>query len=788
MRQLNILACLLFSLSTSLLAQKSTINGYVEDALTGEKLIGANVFEKSSLKGTSTNVYGFYSLTLQHDTITIISSFVGYQPAIIKLRLKSDTTIKFRLEPQTQLKEVEISAERSENISERTRMSTIEIPIEQIKSLPVLLGEKDVLKIVQLMPGVQSGSEGNSGLYVRGGGADQNLILLDGVPVYNASHLFGFFSVFNTDAINTVELVKGGFPARYGGRLSSVLDIRMKEGNLKKYEGEASIGLISSRFTIEGPIKKEKSSFIFSARRTYIDWLARPLIKMASEGDFTAGYFFYDLNSKVNYQLSDKTRLYLSAYLGNDKAYAYSENTYYNSYDKIKSRSDSKLQWGNITTALRWNQLINKKMFSNTTLTYSKYKFDVGQSNENFNETNKEKSLYRYNYLSGIYDWGGKIDFDYYPSPAHYIKFGAGNTYHTFVPGVNAFKSTLTGSSDIDTTFGAKPIYGNEFYAYAEDDFTVTPRIKTNIGVHFSGFDVKKKTYYSIQPRVAARYLFSENTSIKASFSTMTQYLHLLTNGTIGLPTDLWVPVTDTIKPQNSKQYAAGIAQSLFNDFELSIEGYYKDMQNIIEYKEGASFFSTGTGWQQKVEFGKGWSYGAEILLQKKTGKFSGWIGYTLSWNYRQFKNLNFGEKFPYKYDRRHDIGVALSYKISENTDVGIVWVYGTGNAITFATERYLASPGLTGYGYYHNYQYEIGNFEQRNAFRMASYHRLDLGINKHQKKKHGIRTWSFGLYNAYNRRNPFYIYTTYNNSGKKVLKQVSIFPVLPSVSYSFKF
>jgi len=786
MRQFFILAIITVFSPIFLKAQKNTINGYVEDARTGEKLIGASVFEKHIFKGTLTNVYGFYSLTLEQDTITLVCSFVGYQSVLYKLKLAGDTTIKFKLEPQTYLKEVVISATHSEKISERTRMSTIEIPIEQIKSLPVLLGEKDVLKIVQLLPGVQSGSEGNSGLYVRGGGADQNLILLDGVPVYNASHLFGFFSVFNTDAINSVELVKGGFPARYGGRLSSVLDIRMKEGNLNKFEGEASIGLIASRFTVEGPIIKDKSSFIFSGRRTYIDLLARPLIKLASPDNFTAGYYFYDLNSKVNYQLNDKSRLYLSAYFGNDKAYARSENVYYNSYDKIKDKYKSKLQWGNITTALRWNQIINKKLFSNTTITYSKYKFDVGQDFENHNQTKDIKTIYNFNYMSGIYDWAGKVDFDYYPTSSHTIKFGVGNTYHTFVPGVNAYKSSETGSSNIDTTFGAKSIYANEFYLYAEDDILFTSRLKANIGAHFSGFDVKQKTYNSLQPRISARYLLTENTSVKASYATMTQYLHLLTNATIGLPTDLWVPVTDTIKPQNSQQYAIGVAQSLTNELELSIEGYYKSFQNLIEYKEGASFFTSGSDWQQKVEFGKGSAYGAEVLLQKKKGKFSGWIGYTLSWSQRQFENINFGEKFPYKYDRRHDIGLALSYKFSEKLDIGLVWVYGTGNALTLATERYLASPGLTDGSY--GGQYEIENFEQRNSFRMPSYHRLDLGINKHKQKKHGIRTWSFGLYNAYNRRNPFYIYFSYNSSGNKVLKQVSIFPVLPSVSYSFKF
>ncbi|MBT6745256.1 MAG: TonB-dependent receptor [Flavobacteriales bacterium] len=792
-------------------SQKVTINGYIEDSESGEKLIGATVFDAKTLLGTTTNVYGFYSLTLPADSIIFTASFVGFKPIVFKLDGKKDTTINVSLSSSLDLQEVEIIASQSENIEERTQMSTIEIPMRQIEKLPALMGEIDVLKAIQLLPGVQSGGEGTSGFYVRGGGPDQNLILLDGVPVYNASHLFGFFSVFNSDAINSVTLVKGGFPARYGGRLSSVLDIRMKEGNSKKIVGSASVGLISSKLRLEGPIFKDKTSFIVSGRRTYIDAIAKPFIKAYNdrekgkegyenreENTFDAGYYFYDLNAKVNHKFNDKHRLFLSAYLGNDKAYITDNSNYSldNDPNQYRDNIESSLKWGNITTALRWNSIINKKLFANTTFTYSQYKFNVGLNFESFrNDTST--SAFGFEYLSGIYDVGGKVDFDYLPNPNHYVKFGLGETYHTFTPGVQTIQMTDGSTSVIDTSVGSSKIYPHEFYAYLEDDIKIGALIKVNPGVHFSGFYVNEKLYKSLQPRLSANYMFRENWSFKASLATMTQYIHLLTNGTVGLPTDLWVPVTDSIPPMQSVQYAAGLTHTFRDKYEISIEGYYKTMKNVIEYKEGASFFDSNEEWDQKVEVGNGWSYGGELFIQRKMGKLTGWFGYTLSWTNRRFDNLNFGETFPYKYDRRHDISVAFSYDIKENISLGITWVYGTGNAISLPIGSYQGfgdnfNPydvgkgddfrGLSFGGYGINY------YESRNSWRMPSYHRLDIGANFTKEKTYWTRTWTFGFYNVYNRQNPFFVDLGYNDQGDRALMQTSLFPIIPSFAYKVDF
>ena len=443
-------------------------------------------------------------------------------------------------------------------------MSSISVPIDQIKSLPAFLGEVDVMKVLQLLPGVQSGSEGSSGLYVRGGGPDQNLILLDGVPVYNASHLFGFFSVFNSDAINNVQLIKGGFPARYGGRLSSVIDISMKEGNMKEFHGEGSIGLIASKLTLEGPIAKEKTSFIVSARRTYIDLIARPLIKASTDGDETVGYYFYDVNAKINHKFSDKDRLYLSAYLGDDKGYSF----YKDEYDRTKYEEEVALRWGNITSALRWNHVYNPKLFSNLTLTYSRYRFNtLAEEKEETINSNGDKSSYYFKWLyqSGINDLAAKIDFDFIPAPNHYIRFGANAIYHTFSPGALNVKEDVV----IDTTLGASKTYALEYAAYVEDDFDITRWLKVNAGLHFSAFQVNDQWYTSLQPRLATRFLLTDELSLKASYVKMTQYIHLLTNSGIGLPTDLWVPATEKIKPQQAHQVALGLARNFKRKYEI---------------------------------------------------------------------------------------------------------------------------------------------------------------------------------------------------------------------------
>lgn len=797
--------CLISGISPGLAQQRYTISGIVSDRASGEALIGATVQDLRTKKGTTSNTYGFYSLTLPvGDTVVLSLSYVGYKPLIYKIFLNKNTDLNLSLEASSVLKEVEIVAERYERIEERAQMSRIDVPIEQIKNVPALLGEKDVLRALQLLPGVSGGGEGQSGLYVRGGGPDQNLILLDGVPVYNASHLFGFFSVFNADAIKDVSLIKGGFPARYGGRLSSVIEINMKEGNENEFHGEGSIGIIASKLTLEGPIKKGRSSFIVSGRRTYIDLLARPLIKAGfrSEGqDGLAGYFFDDINAKVNYRFSNKDRLYLSYYGGGDKFYLrFNEKDIDNGRLDYEDRFDNGLGWGNRTAALRWNHIFGPKLFANTTLTYSRYRFNTnfGYESKNYNNTGaiEERDDFKLTYLSGIRDWAGRIDFDYVPNPVHYVRFGVSSIAHTFQPG--QFRSRIYSISPQDTVelnsdFVEKDVPATEFSAYAEDDWKITDRFRINAGLHFSGFLVKSKPYFSLQPRFNARYLFDGGWSAKVAFSTMQQYIHLLTNETIGLPTDLWLPSTNVIKPQSSWQAALGTAKTFGKDYEFSVEAFYKKMNNVIAFNEGASAFQF-EGWENKVSQGKGTAYGAEFFLQKKRGKFSGWVGYTLSWAWREFDNINFGTRYPYRFDRRHDFEITGSYKFNKRIALAATWVYATGNAVTLPNAQYLGpapyDPNID------NFNYESEHTPYRNNFRMPSYHRLDVGVDFTKKKRRYERTWSWGAYNLYSRANPFFIFRDSKRVTEPdgttryqpVLKKAALFPVIPYVNWSFKF
>ena len=575
---------------------------------------------------------------------------------------------------------------------------------------------------------------------------------------------------------------------------------------MKEFHGEGSVGLVAAKLTLEGPIIKDKTSFIVSARRTYIDLLARPIIKAQSSGDDVAGYYFYDLNAKVNHKFSDQDRLYLSAYMGNDKFYYISKYKSDKYGQSLAHSTNNGLQWGNITAALRWNHKYNSKLFSNLTLTYSRYRFTIFSDSEDEYYDEDQQTIgtdyYKAAYVSGINDLAGKIDFDYFPSPNHYVRFGVNAIHHAFHPGAFNIKSNED-ITDIDAILGSASTFGNEYAGYLEDDIDVTDRLKVNAGLHLSAFAVGKKLYSSLQPRVAARYFVGKNISVKASYASMAQYIHLLTNSGIGLPTDLWVPATQKIPPQNAHQVALGVATDLKNKYEVSLEGYYKTMHNLIEYKEGASFISIGSDWQNKVERGGGHSYGAELLLQKKEGRTTGWIGYTLSWSNRQFDNLNFGKRFPYKYDRRHDIGVAVVHHWKERIDLSFTWVFGTGNATTLPTAIYAGEESSQSYGYYYPdtqtedfYGSPINYYGDRNSYRMKAYHRLDASISFKKKTKWGERAWILGVYNAYSRKNPFYIYLNeggyYDNNGNYIddpqFKQVSLFPVIPSISYSFKF
>ena len=779
-------------------SQTFTISGFITDVDSGEKLIGANIFVVNKSMGTVTNNYGFYSLTLPQDSLLLRVSYLGFQTRNFELDLTADIELSVELSPEAvRLNGVEVVAERIENDVQSTQMSSIDVSIKEVQTLPAIFGEADILKTLQLLPGVQAGSEGSNGFYVRGGGPDQNLILLDGAPVYNASHIFGFFSVFNPEALQNVTLIKGGFPARYGGRLSSVVDISMKEGNLKAFETDGALGLISSKLTLQGPIVRDKMSFIVSGRRTYIDYIARPFIR-SNDGE-DAIFFFYDLNAKVNYVVNDRSRIYGSVYAGQDKFGASFEDSYDNGSENFRGSLD----WGNLTATLRWNYLFSNRLFANTSFIYSKYRFNtLTRIIEQFDDGEIASEVFnQISYRSGIEDWTAKIDLDYRPSPNHYIRFGANAIRHAFTPGIGRFQFEETGEIPIDTelTPDTEVFKGTEYYAYIEDDLNIGARIKANLGAHFSGMAVQGTNYTSIQPRIALRYLVGPTLSIKASFGTMQQYLHLLSNSGINLPTDLWVAATKRVKPQNAWQAAAGVNYA-FQDaaYELSVEGYYKGMKNLIEFRPGTSFLATNQDWQDKVEVGDGWSYGSEVFLQKKAGRTTGWIGYTLSWTERKFEGLNQGRVYPYRYDRRHDISVVVTHKLKDNLDIGMTWVYGTGNAITLATARF-QNADQTDF----NFSENLLGYGGRNSYRMAPYHRLDLAFNWHKDRawysKKGSSTFSLSVYNAYNRKNPFFIYGTSEFQGDPFLgfdpsrivyryRQVSLFPILPSISYRFHF
>ena len=772
---------------TLVFSQKFTLNGFVRDNSTGEELFGASIYENEGYKGTTSNAYGFYSITLPKGEYNFVFSYIGYKTVTKTIVLDKNIDLNINLLKSIIIDEVKVIGKKKEQVHETSKVSTIDLPIKQIEALPNIGGEVDILKAIQLLPGVQSGSEGSSGLYVRGGGPDQNLILLDGVPVYNASHLFGFISVFNSNAISNVKLIKGGFPARYGGRLSSVVDIKMKEGNKKEFHGDFTIGLLSSRFTIEGPIAKDKTSFIISARRTYMDLFMRPISALAFKqqgAQGSSGYAFTDVNAKINHKFSDDDRIFWSFYYGDDNFDLTTKQKL--SYEGDKNTFSNKvgIRYGNITSAFRYNHRFNPKLFLNTTATFSRYNFNLlsNTSEEYFSAIDTSlnyKSEMDFKYKSGVRDWSLKLDFDYLPHPNHYVKYGINGIYHTFTPGVNTYK-IVQDEAKIDTTLGASKINTGEITAYIEDDLKIGKQIKINIGAHASIYYVGTKKYWSIEPRFSGNYRFLPKWSLKTSFATMTQYLHLLTNSGIGLPTDLWVPPTDKIEPQKSWQATLGIAHTLKNAYEFSIEGYYKQMDGLITYKEGSSFFDSNGDWEKKViSGGKGESYGAEFFVHKKTGKFTGWIGYTLSWTTRQFDKVNNGDKFSYKYDRRHDLSVALMYKLGPKIDFAGTWVYGTGNAVTIPESTFISTSGSI-----------LNDYGVRNGTRMPSYHRLDLGINFHKKMKKGETIWNVSIYNVYNRKNPFYVYLgrKKENFNEKTYVQVSLFPILPSFSYRRKF
>ena len=771
-----------------------TLSGYVEDAASGEKLIGAVLYEPTLQKGATTNRYGFFSLTLPAGPLKVVVFHIGYQSDTLATRLDQDVQLTIALQPTPlEMGTVQVEAERLDPIQEQSQMSVVQVPIRQIKNAPVLMGEVDVLKTLQLLPGVQSGAEGMSGLYVRGGSPDQNLLLLDGAPVYNASHLFGFFSVFNANAIKNVQLTKAGFPARYGGRLSSVLEVDMKDGNMKTFEGEGSVGLIASQLTWQGPLRKDRTSFIVSARRTYIDLLIRPFLRSNNKG----GYHFYDLNAKLNHIFSPYSRVFLNVYGGDDRFWSDIEDRDIGDNYREEDTLAANFGWGNITSTLRWNYLFSNQLFGNLTAIYSRYQLSTAVDHRSTTTRNRERETdtLRLRYRSGIRDWGLKLDFDYIPNPTHYIRFGGSSTLHTYSPGATQIKVNPADGAPEDTTLAAQITDALEYSLYGEDDVHLTDRLKANVGLHSSGFLVNDEFYTSLQPRVSTRFLLPSDWAVKASYALMRQYIHLLSNSTVGLPTDLWLPATERVRPQWSRQFGVGLARQLKDQYEFSLEGYYKTMTNLIEYREGASFlvsFGESEDWQDRVEIGQGWSYGAELFVQKKRGRTTGWIGYTLSWSKRRFDRLNQGHTFPYRYDRRHDLALVLTHQLTRSANFSLTWVYGTGNAATLPVARYYGyrETSVGGHEIWlpHILPYETQIYGDRNSYRMSAFHRLDLGFNFGDKHGFGL-----GVYNAYNRRNPYFIYfeDDYDPNTTDIqsrAKQVSLFPLLPWINYRFRF
>lgn len=797
---LVILPVLLPGKGTDAIAQpraEHTVSGYVSDVSNGEKLIGASLYEPALRVGATTNRYGFFSLTLPADSLQIVISYIGFHSDTLSIRLNRDLRLDFALKPLSlELQTLDVQAERLDPIQEQTRMGVVDVPVSQIENAPALLGEVDLMKTMQLLPGVQSGAEGTSGLYVRGGGPDQNLILLDDAPVYNASHLFGFFSVFNSSAIKNVQLTKAGFPARFGGRLSSVMEVAMKDGNMQAFEVEGSIGLVASQVTLQGPIRKDRTSFIISARRTYIDLLIRPFLDPGERG----GYFFYDINAKFNHILSPRNRVFLSFYGGDDRFWSDIEDEYASGAYRSEQTTSADFGWGNFTSTVRWNILFNNRLFGNLTGIFSRYKLtsNIDDRSTTRDEDVHENETLSLRYHSGIRDFGLKLDLDYVPNPDHYVRFGGNGTYHTYSPGAAQYRFDPASGAPEDTTLGAaRATDAQEFGLYLEDDVRLSKRLSANVGLHASGFSVGSSLFGSLQPRVSTRFLMNPRWALKASYARMRQYIHLLSNSTIGLPTDLWLPATDRVRPEGSRQFGLGLAGTLRQgQYEFRLEAYHKTMSDLIEYREGATFlagFGEHQDWQDKVETGRGWSYGVEAFVQRKRGRTTGWVGYTLSWTRRRFSQLNEGRAFPFRYDRRHDVALVLNHRLTRITNASLNWVYGTGNAITIPVARYYDEYVRGSIGGHEIWTpsvlpYEARIYEDRNGFRMSAYHRIDIGFS-FDWRRHGFRV---GAYNAYNRKNPFFIYfDDYYDSGTDSreyrAKQVALFPVLPWISYRFK-
>lgn len=754
-----------------------TISGTIKDAESGETLIGAIVSVDNGRVYSLTNEYGFYSLSLPTDSIVLQVSYVGYPNNVHSFYHAQDTVLNIELSSKAMIEEVVVLSSSNQEKINSTQMGMEQINVKEAKEVVALFGEVDVVKVLQLKPGVQSGSEGTTGLYVRGGGADQNHFVLDDATIYNPSHLLGLFSTFNADVVKDAKLYKAGFPAQFGGKLSSVVDVRLREGNRKKLELNGGIGTIAARLTAEGPLKKNKGAFILSGRRAYID-LFTSIINSANKNNpdwlEIPAYNFYDINAKLNYDISPKDRLFLSFYWGKDRFIFRNNWIGFN------------LSWGNAAASVRWNRTISKKMFVNTSLIFSDYNYNI----------KSRMGTIDLNLSSGIRDFGGKTDWMWFPSNAHEIRFGAMATYHHF--SVGQFRAT--NGSDIDLKAGSRFDTG-EFALYFSDDWTISPKVKVLAGLRISSFYNHGKWYVNGEPRLALKYNIHKRVALKASYVRMNQYAHLVATSGITMPTNTWYPSNAKVAPQASDLVAASLSWALGKDFYINIEGYYKWMHDQVDFRDGAKLF-VNNQLEEEFIFGKGWSYGGEVYLEKRNGNLRGWIGYTLSWTWRQFEQANGGLPFHPKQDRRHDIAAVLIWDIPWTgpkfpLTLSASWIYGTGSYVTFPSKRYIQMD-ITGTN---PFQF-VPIYTKRGGLQMPAYHRLDLGLVWKlfpKSKKRFKSDLTFSVYNVYDRRNPFFLYIdgVYNEDSRGTnttqvpekfqAKIVSLFPIIPSITWNFK-
>ena len=748
------------------IAQNITVSGTIKDAKTGEVLIGATVYNTNSKKGAATNNYGYYSLTLSFsDTLGIIYSYIGYVGQSKKIAGNNDITINVEMTPTTSdIGEIVVEGRRNDNNVSRAQVGVVEVPLKQINTLPAIGGESDVLKVIQLLPGVQTGKEGTTGFHVRGGNIDQNLVLLDEATVYNPNHLFGLFSTFNTNAINHTKLIKGGFPAEYGGRLSSILEITMKEGNKNKFEVNGGIGLLATNLSLEGPINKGKGSFIVSGRRSYIDILAKPFIPKNKNN---ANYYLYDYNAKINYSFSDKDRVFLSYFTGlDDAAYTGASSLNYG------------INFGNKTATLRWNHLFSNKIFANTSVIYNDY----------HNSLTTAQGNYMAQMYSGIKDLSVKTDWEILPNPNHTIKLGAIYSKNTFLPATTTNKvvqSKTIGSLKPDTI---NPTYSSQLAFYLSDEIKAGDKFSINLGLRAPVFLSSSANYTAIEPRVTIKYSTGSTSSVKLAYTEMNQFLHLVPSSTASLPTDIWISSSDIVKPEVSRQYSVGWFKNFNNNaIETSVEVYYKTMSNQVLFKEGTEPLLSNV-IDQQLTFGKGESYGIEFFAKKNFGRLTGWASYTLSWANQTFSALNYGKTFPYTYDKRHNISLVATYELSKKWTVAADWVFTSGGAYTLPLGKI---PVMEAGSLYDGYYYD---FESRNNYRYRPYHRLDVNfIHKNKVKtwfgKKVESEWVIGVYNLYSRMNPYFVYLSVDPVTQiPSAKEVSLLPILPTFSWNFKF